>query len=315
MTREKVVKGTIYGLISLILVSFEPIVAAAKPDEIDAYLFATTTCVIEALIFGPLMGIERRKMKSFQINNPSSKEVIFSRLNSWKKRKNLFFMVYIGINFAIAQILFFLAIQLGGAINIALAQQMSLIFALLFGFLINHEKITIVQIAFSFILIFGLTLAITQGSLNVLELNVGVAIMIFTTILWTVAHAKTKNIFKREEFTPTQFVFIRNLLSGSILISTYFLFFPLENIKLFFNPLNQFYFITMGFLYGFDVFFWYKTLENLDFSKAEVIVTPMPLLTALFATIILGETFTIFHLIGALIIISSIIMIVRQKKE
>lgn len=71
----------------------------------------------------------------------------------------------------------------------------------------------------------------------------------------------------------------------------------------------------MGIFYGFDLLFWYKSLSYLDFSKAAVVVSPMPLLTALFATIILGETFTIFHLIGALIIISSIIMIVRQKKE
>jgi drug/metabolite transporter (DMT)-like permease len=34
----------------------------------------------------------------------------------------------------------------------------------------------------------------------------------------------------------------------------------------------------------------------------------------LFASFILGEVFTVFHLIGTLLVITSIIMIVRQKE-
>ena len=311
MSNKNLVKGIIFALIALLLVSLQPIVALARPKIIDFYIFAAMTCLIQAIIFLPLVAIERKKIKSLiqieQINSPDLE--LF--LNGWKKNKK--FLIYLGINFAIAQALFFIAYQLAGAINGSLAQQTTIVFALLFGYLINHDRISKVQIFFVLFLFFGLFLAITQGSFNLLEFNIGVLIMFVTTALWMLAHTLTKPILDRNEITPTQVVFIRNALSGLILISTYFIFFPIENINMLFEPINLFFFISMGILYGFDVLFWYKSLNKIDVSKATVLVSPMPLLTAVFAFLILGELLTIFHLIGAIIIIFSIFIIVREK--
>ncbi len=273
------------------------------------------TCLIEAAIFLPLVVIERKKIKVSYKNNLLNFDEMHSLLYGYRKRKNAALLLYIGINFAIAQILFFAAYQLAGAINGSLAQQTSIIFALLFGFIINHEKISKIQILFSFILLFGLTLAITQGNFNLLEFNLGILLMMITTLLWMLAHTLTKPLLENNEITSTQLVFIRNALSGLILISTYFLFFPLENVNLLFNPINLFFFIAMGIIYGFDVFCWYKSLKYIEVSKATILVSPMPILTAIFAFFILGETFTIFHLIGTIIIIASIVIIIREKEE
>ena len=271
------------------------------------------TCLIEAIIFLALMLIERKKIKSSIQIEPFNSQEFELILNGWKKNKR--FLIYLGINFAIAQALFFVAYQLAGAINGSLAQQMTIVFALLFGYLINHEKISKIQILFVFILFFGLFIAITQGSFNILEFNIGVIIMIATTALWMLAHTITKPILNRNEMIPTQIVFARNTLSGLILISTYFIFFPAGNIKMLFDPINLFFFAAMGILYGFDVLFWYKSLHNIEVSKATILVSPMPILVAFFAYIFLGEIFTIFHLIGTMIIIFSIVIIVREKKE
>jgi drug/metabolite transporter (DMT)-like permease len=307
------VKGIIFALISLFLVSLQPIVALSRPLALDVYIFAAMTCVVETLIFIPLVAMERQKIKSRIEIEPSKSDEMDVLLNGWKNNKKL--LLYIGINFAIAQILFYIAYELAGAINGSLAQQTTLIFALLFGFLIHHEKISKTQILFSFILLFGLTLAVTQGNFNVLEINIGVGILMITTMLWMLAHSFTKPMFDRKEITPIQFSFIRYMLSGLFLITTYFIFFPLENISLLIDPINILFFIMIGVLYGFDVLFWYKSLEHIEMSKASVIVSPMPILVAFFAFIILGEMFTIFHLIGTIIIIFSITMIVRKTKQ
>lgn len=297
-------------MISLFLVSLQPIVAISRPRVLDVFIFAAMTCIIEATIFFPLMLIERQKIKSEIEKNPSKSDEMLSFLNGWKKNKRM--LLYIGINFGIAQILFFAAYEFAGAINGSLAQQTTIIFALIFGFLINHEKISKTQILFSIILLFGLALATTQGNFNLLEINIGVLFMLITAMIWMLAHTFTKPILDRNESTSIQIVFIRNAISGIFLISTYFIFFPLENINILFDPLNQLFFIMMGLLYGFDVLFWYKCLNHIEVSKASVIVSPMPILTALFAFLILGESFTIFHLIGTIIIIFSIMIIVRK---
>jgi len=304
-------KGIGFALIALFLVSFQPIIVIARPKVLDVYLFAAMTCIFIALFMLPLVLLERHNLKQNIRNDSLKSEENTLLLNGWKKHKKV--LLYLGINFAIAQILFFAAYQLSGAINTSIAQQTTIIFGLLFGFFINHEKVSKTQILFSIVLLFGLTFAITQGSFNLLEFNIGVGLMMITAAIWMLAHAFTRPILDKEEITATQVVFIRNVISGTILISTYFIFFPLSNINLLFDPINIFFFVAIGFFYAFDVLYWYRAIQKIDISKASIIVSPMPILVAFFAYLILGEIFTIYHLIGTLIVIGSIIMIVRKK--
>ena len=313
MPDKDYLKGIGFALIALFLVSFQPIVAIARPKVLDVYLFAAMTCIFIALFMLPLVLLERRKLNLQIRSNISKSEKNTLLLNGWKSHKKM--LLYLGINFAIAQILFFAAYELaGGAVNGSLAQQTSIIFALIFGFFINHERVKKTQIIFSFVLLFGLTFAITQGSFNLLEFNIGVGLMIITTAIWMIAHSLTRPILDRDEITATQLVFIRNIISGAILFSTYFIFFPLSNIYLLFDPINMFFFVAIGFFYAFDVLYWYRAIQKIDVSKATIIVSPMPILVAFLAYLILGEIFTIYHLIGTLIVIGSIIIIVRKKE-
>jgi len=308
-------KGLIFGVIGNIFVGFQPIIANSRPAALDAHIFAVMTCLVEAVIFLPLILIEKKV--NLTKNNNASTNHTNSMIKNW--RKNIWLFLFIGIIFGLNQLLFFIGYELAGAINGSLTQKTTVFFSLIFGFLILKERITKVQIIFSTILFFGLILAISQGSFNLLTFSLdilsGVLIMLFITCLWMFGHSITKPVFARNEATPTQMVFIRNILSGIILFSTYFLFFPFENINLLFVPINQFYYISMGVVYGAGLYCWYKTLSYLDVSKATILFSPTPIITAIFATLFLGEIFTIFHLIGFVIIIISIVIIVKQKKE
>ncbi|MFX1266431.1 MAG: DMT family transporter [Promethearchaeota archaeon] len=310
-------KGLIFGILGNILVGFQPIVANSRPESIDAYIFAAMTCIVEAAIFIPLMLIEfklnrsKARKSNILINNHDS------ILKNWKKNLKVF--LFIGLLFGINQLLFFIGYKLAGAINGALTQKTTVFFGLIFGYLILKEKITRAQVLFSIILFFGLVIAITQFSFNLENINVdiilGVLALLLITCLWMLGHTITKPIFSRNEATPTQMVFIRNILSGSILFSTYFIFFPLQNLSIFLDPINNFYFFAMGAVYSLGLFCWYKTLSYLDVSKATILLSPTPIVTAIFATFLLDEIFTIFHIIGTIIIIISIILIMRLKSN
>ena len=71
----------------------------------------------------------------------------------------------------------------------------------------------------------------------------------------------------------------------------------------------------MGTVYGLGLFCWYKTLSYLDVSNATIVLSPTPIVTAIFATFLLGTIFTVFHLIGSVIVILSIVIIVKQKRD
>ena len=188
---------------------------------------------------------------------------------------------------------------------------------MLLGYLILKEKITKLQIFFSFILFFGLAIGITQF-FSLVEFDstilIGVIILLAISFLWMIGHTLTKPIFNRKEATPIQMVFIRNLLSGVILIFTYLIFFPID-YRIWLDPDNIFFFIIMGTIYGSGLVCWYKALSYLDVSKASTIFAPTPITAAIFASFILGESFTIYHLVGIFLVIVSIIVIVNQKVE
>ncbi len=306
-------KGLICGTIGVLGISLQPIIANSRPSVIDPYIFAAVTALIMATIFFPLFVLERHKLKSsIEVN---SDEKIYSLLNGWKKKNNLKFLAIIGITFSIVPVLLFLSFDLAGAINSSLTLKSEVIFALLFGYIFLKEKrISKVQLLFCATLFFGVYIAITQGSFNLLGFNVGVLILLINVALFTLVHTFTKSRFDRNELSPIQVVFIRNLLSGIILFSTYFIFFPLDRINIVFNPNYFIYYLLMGLDYSVSLFFWYKTLSYIQIGKAGVINSVTPIITALFAWIILGDVFTIFHLIGMIIIIISIYMIVREKK-
>jgi drug/metabolite transporter (DMT)-like permease len=306
MTNENYRKGVLFGIIGVILIGFQPIIALSRPAEIDMMIFVAMTCLIQALLFFPIMMMERKKIRSDYEEGLFAFNEKESLLYGYKK--NIIFILFLGTIFAVANFLFFVAIELAGAINASLAAKTSIFFALLFGYLINKEKISSTQIIFIFLIFFGLLVAITQ-SFNLLEFNIGVGIMIISSALYVLAHSLTKPVFDRKELTPIFLVCVRNALSGIILISIYLFLFPIENINLIFKPVNFSFFFLMGAVSSIALFFYYLAMKYLDVSKSTILMSPTPIVTALFALMILGELFTIFHLIGAIIIIFSIIII------
>ncbi len=314
---KNIKKGLLTGTIGVIFVGLQPIIALLRPSVIDAYLSGAMTCLVETMIFFPIMLVELKFMNSGtrKINNQKYPKNRSYFLKGWKK--NIWLLLFIGLLFALNQVLFFVGYSLSGAINGSLTQKTTVFFGIILGYLILKERVTKLQLIFSFVLFFGLTISITQffTFLNITNtILIGVGILLLITFFWMVGHTLTKPIFSRNDATPIQMVFIRNFISGVILISTYLIFFT-PDLNIFIEPANLLFFFTMGSVYGAGLVCWYLTLSYINVSKATTIFAPTPITSAIFATLILGDTFTIAHLIGTVLIILSIIIIVNQKEN
>jgi len=56
-------------------------------------------------------------------------------------------------------------------------------------------------------------------------------------------------------------------------------------------------------------------LENIEINKATIILSSNLIVAAFFAMLIIGEVFTIFHLMGTILVILSIIIIVKTEEK
>jgi drug/metabolite transporter (DMT)-like permease len=307
-------KGLINGIICVLLIGLQPVISLSRPPIIDAITFTTITVVFMAIIFFPLFLIERIKLKKLVKTEPNDR--VISLLSGWKQPRNIRLLIGIGIVFSIAPVLLIIGYDLAGAVNSSLALRSEVIIALLSGYiLLNEARISKIQILFGIFLILGLIIAITQGFINLLEFNIGVLIIVLAVIIFTIAHTFTKSGFDRNEISPIQVVFIRNVLSGTILLLAYFIFFPLEGLILILSPEYLIFPFVMGLDWSFSLLFWYRTLSYIQIGKAAVIMSLTPISSAVFSWIILGDVLTIYHLIGILIVIVSIYMIVREKND
>jgi len=307
-------KGIIYGSICIFTIGLQPVISNARPSIIDPYLFGAVTALIEAILFFPIFLIERSKFKKQILNDSELNKKILSLIHGWKKKSNFRMIIIIGITFSAVPILLYIGYELAGAIISSLTLKSEIILALFFGFIILKEKITKMQIIFCFLLFFGLIIAITGGSFNLLEFNLGVAILLLSVGIFTFVHSLTKISFERNELFPSQVVFFRNFISGTLLTIIYFLIFPLENIAIVLNPNYFIFFLIMGLDYGVSLYLWYKVLTYIQIGKASIIISLTPIVSSFFSFLFLGEIFTIFHLIGTVIIVFSIIMIVKEKR-
>jgi len=307
-------KGLIYGIICAVLIGLQPVISISRPSIIDAFTFSTITVIFMAIIFFPLFLIERYRLKS--LSKKDSNDRLTSLLNGWKQTRNIRLFIGIGIVFSIVPVLLIIGYDLAGAVNSALALKSEVIIALLSGYIfLNEKRISKIQILFCIILFLGLIIAITQGFFNLLELNLGVLIILLAVVIFTITHAFTKSGLDKNEISSIQVVFIRNVLSGIILLSIYFIFFPLERLIIVFSPQYLIYPFVMAIDWGFSLLFWYKALSYIQIGKAGVILSLTPITSALFSWIILGDEITYFHLIGITIVIVSIYMIVREKND
>lgn len=140
------------------------------------------TNFFELVIFLPLYILERRKFKVIIQNNFSENLLMFeTQLFGWKKNKKL--LLLIGLIFTAVPVLNFWGLEHTGAINGSIVLKSRILFSLIFGYIILQEKVSIIQVVFSFVLLFGLALAITQGSFNLLEFNIGVLILFINVII------------------------------------------------------------------------------------------------------------------------------------
>ena len=307
-------KGLINGIITVFLIGLQPVISLSRPSIIDPLTFSTITVTFMAIIFFPIFLIQRLRLKS--LAKKESSERINSLLSGWKQWRNIRLFLVIGIVFSIVTLLLIVGYDLAGAVNSSLALKSEVIFALLSGYIfLNEKRISKTQAFFCIILFFGLIIAITQGFAELFEFNLGVLIILLAVIIFTITHTFTKSGFDRNEISPIQVVFIRNVLCGIILLSIYFIFFPLEGLITVFEQNYLIYPFAMACDWGFSLLFWYRTLSYISIGKAGVIMSLTPIISAIFSWIILGDDITYFHLIGITIVILSIYMIVREKND
>ena len=187
---------------------------------------------------------------------------------------------------------------------------------IIFCWLFKIEKTNIFQILGVIFSLFGVVVIITKADLYILlnlNFNKGDLWMVLAMFSWAMYSA----LLRKKKFELTQLSLLQTIISAGLifLLPAYLIELALGykvNIELPFI-LTLTYVVLFPGLASF--IFWIKGIAIIGSNRAGIFLHLMPIFSTILAIIIFKEKFMIYHLIGALLIITGIILSSVKKKN
>ncbi|MHA1731416.1 MAG: DMT family transporter [Promethearchaeota archaeon] len=291
-------KGVLVIFLDAVILGFHPIIASARPAALDPFFFASATILVEGLVLLPLL---------VPIRDRDGRAKLAQTLKAHWGR-----LVFIGLVFAFAQILFYIVVVASGPVTTAIVVKMDAIYSLFTGYLFLGEKITRKQVAFALLAFAGIYIAITQG--RPLDLTVYDGILLVVPAMWLLGHTLTKPMLVDERISPVQVTCTRNLVGAALLVPLYSIVSGGYPVQLYTGVTLVFIFLMAG-AYLVAHLLWYNSLKHVELSTGNQILISVPLLTTLFSFLLSIDTITPYHLLGIGIVSSSLYIIIREKNR
>ncbi len=207
---------------------------------------------------------------------------------------------------AIAASFFFLALSMLDASTTSFLARFSTIFIILIGVFFLKEKLTLYDYPGMLLAVFGaLVMNYRNGAFTSLGLVVALA-----AALGIAFHQITAKMFVRR-VDPLVLVNLRTLFSSFFLLLVAAATSAIQPVPLRLIPLI---FITGSVVAMLGFFFFYRSLELMDVSKAAVIRTVDPFIILVYSFLIFGSTPSFQEIIGGSLIVAGVTVIILKHR-
>ncbi|MFW6149614.1 MAG: DMT family transporter, partial [Atribacterota bacterium] len=184
---------------------------------------------------------------------------------------SLLFIAFFGTT--LSNIFFFYGVRLTSGINSAILLQVEPIYALLIGYLLLQERITLRQIISTFIIVFGTILVVYQGTM---QLNWGDLLVLATPLCYQIGHFITKRLLNQNDLNPLLIAAGRTFYGGIFLLIIN----QLAGIREF-DRLRETNILGILIFYGVIIYAltyytFYESIKRINLSKATAIISAYP---------------------------------------
>ncbi|ASJ11196.1 permease [Thermococcus sp. P6] len=277
MRREST--GVLLALMGAFIYGVEPVVIKTNPS--NPLSFAAFSALIASVLLWALLWISGRTREIRE--NPGG-------------LKGAFLVGLSGT--ALAYVAYSFGVRMSTAINAALITRSEVLFSFILSWLLLGERITKRLLLYSSSIITGLVLVILQG--RSLTPHTGDLLLLLVPLFWQLAHVMARKL----PYSPPTIATLRNTFGFLLLL-------PLAIVTgLEFSPSA----VAEGLIMAAGQVVWYGSIKRINLSKATTIITPAPAV-AIGIGILLGESFTIHHAVGFLLITLGTLGAVRVESE
>ncbi|WP_297089943.1 DMT family transporter [Thermococcus sp.] len=277
MERESL--GVLFAIAGTFIYGIEPVVIKSNPSNPISFA-AFSALVASLLLWGSLLWTG--KWEEIRANRGDLKKAFLVGL----------------FGTALAYLAYSFGARMSTAINAALITRSEVLFSFMLSWLFLGEKITRRLVAYSLAIIVGLAIVILQG--RSLELHIGDFLLLLVPLFWQLGHV----IAKRLPYSSPTIAALRNTF-GFLLLLPLAIATGLE--------ISAFV-IAEGLVIALGQLVWYRSIKLINLSKATAIITPAPAV-AIGLGILLGESFTVYHALGFILITLGTLGAVKVESE
>ena len=184
-----------------------------------------------------------------------------------------------------------------------------------FSWIFKIEKTNWHQISGIFFSLFGVFIIITKADIKILmnlNFNKGDLWMVVAMFSWAIY----SSLLRKKKFELSHIAFLQTIITAGLLflLPAYIMEIILGNKLNIHVP----FMLTLGYVVLFpglaSFFFWIKGISIIGSNRAGIFLHLMPIFSALMAIAIFKEKFMLFHLIGAILIITGIVLSAKGRQ-
>lgn len=242
-------------------------------------------------------------------------DLYFAGIALWRKdlfhnfqRKELKFVILIGIFAALGSIFSFLGLSIGKASHAGFFFQFETFFAAILASFFLKEKLYKNQIRGLVLMFIG---AYVFGTSLSYSFEIGNLLFLGSAFAWSINDVVAKSMVKH--FSPFFIAFGRNFFSLIILFPISFRYIPENLQKLAIQ--DVFYFLLYGLVVAGLILFLYIAFKYIKTAEALSYQLLSPILTAVLAFFIFGERLNTIQLIGGVAILVGLYLMVQSSKR
>ena len=178
-----------------------------------------------------------------------------------------------------------------------------------FSWILKIEKTNLYQISGVLFSLLGVLVIITKADLNKLlnfNFNKGDLWMVVAMFSWALYSA----LLKKKKFNLSQISLLQTIISAGLVLLL-----PAYLVEMFLGykaDIHLPFILTLSYVVLFpglaSFFFWIKGISIIGSNRSGIFLHLMPIFSTIMAILIFKEKFMIFHLIGAILIITGIIL-------
>lgn len=272
MTLSEHGKGDMYIYVTSILWALFPIVTVLTYLTLEPLPSLALSTLFAAIFFAVMVTVRK---KWHELRNTAA------------LRDILYVTLFIGVGF---YFFIFMALKYTSAGNVSLVGLLEILFSYLFFSVWKKEEFSVRHIMGSLLMIAGAVVVLLP---NATIFNIGDFLVIVSVML-----APFGNYFQRRarlQVSSEIIMFVRSLLTTPVVFVLAFVFG--QGIT-FAGAAGSFWFLLLNgvLLLGFSKILWIEAIHRVSVTRANALSSISPLLTLLFAYLILGDVPTVFQL-------------------